>query len=145
MSSIRLEIKIEGNRIEVWNTFFAEAEKWWPSDGHTSPKTKLFLIEEKLGGKMYEDFGNNEGLIWADVIGLDKPSKVILRGQLSPEFGGPAISFLQIEFKAEGTGTQMIVTDSYLGPNAEKNAAGVEQGWKSIFGESFKNYFESKK
>ena len=48
-----------------------ETTFWWSKEFYTSPKTKGFHMEAKLGGKMYEDWGNGAGVIWYEVFAID--------------------------------------------------------------------------
>ena len=47
---------------------------------------------------MYEDYGDQNGLLWGNVMVLDAPHNFELKGHLSPSFGGPAITFMKLSF-----------------------------------------------
>ena len=139
---VLLEIPIEAKIETVWNSLISDVNQWWRKDFYTSPKTKAFIIEPKVGGRMYEDYGNNEGLLWSNVIVLDAPNVIEFKGHLTPEFGGPAISFLRLSLKEENTSTILTVTDTVFGIVSEKTKSDLESGWKLLFEDSFKSYIE---
>jgi len=118
--TIHLETQINASPEIVWTALTAHTSEWWTKDFYTSPKTKSFHIQAHIGGMMYEDMGNGEGLVWATVIGVDKPNSLQMKGQLSPEFGGPAISFFKIDLQANEQGTLFKLSDTYMGAVDEK-------------------------
>jgi len=60
------------------------------------------VFEVKPGGRLYEDAGGGNGLVWYQVIALDAPNSISLAGFIAPPFGGPATSLLRIVFSAKG-------------------------------------------
>jgi hypothetical protein len=93
---------------------------------------------------MYEDYGNDEGLLWANVIALDSPNTIEFKGHLTPQFGGPAMSFLKLSLKADGNTTILTLSDTVLGQVSEKNKKELTAGWKMIYEDGFKRYVEQR-
>ena len=110
--NILLEIPINAKINHVWECLIKDINIWWRKDFYTSPKTKNFILEPKVGGRMYEDYGNDEGLLWADVIVIDSPNTIEFKGHLSPQFGGPAISFLKLSLKENEGSTVLTLSDT---------------------------------
>ncbi len=142
--NILLEIPIKAPINIVWDALIKDVGIWWRKDFYTSPKTKAFIVEPKVGGRMYEDYGNDEGLLWANVIILDSPNTIEFKGHLSPAFGGPAMSFLKLSLKEDGKGTVLTLSDSVFGEVSENTKKELTSGWKLLYEESFKAYVESK-
>lgn len=142
--NVLLEIPIKASLEQTWECLTNDIGIWWRKDFYTSPKTQKFILEQKPGGKMYEDYGNNEGLVWAEVIVLDSPNVLELKGHLSPQFGGPAISFIRLSLKEDGDTTVLTLSDTVIGNTSEKLKSDLTSGWKLLFEEGFKNYTENK-
>lgn len=140
---VRVETTIQAECHRVWHCLVNETTEWWKADFYTNPKTRDFRIEARIGGRAYEDFGNGEGLVWSEVIGVDSPKALHMKGLLSPDFGGPAISYTAIELKSDGKGTLFSLTDTYFGVITEDTLAQIESGWRMIYTEAFKHYVES--
>ena len=140
--SIHLEIPIKAKIEHVWKSLVDETGLWWRKDFYTSPKTKNFIIEAKVGGRMYEDYGNNEGLLWANVLILDSPNVLELKGHLTPEFGGPAMSFLRLTLNESDGITILTIAETMFGAVSEKTKQDQTDGWKLLFEETFKGYVE---
>ncbi len=143
-TKVAIEIAIKAPIEVVWQAVTSEANAWWRKDFYTSPKTKQFIIEKKLGGKMYEDYGNGEGLVWAEVIGINSPQSIEFKGNLSASFGGPAISFLKIELASNGEETKLTLTDDIFGKVGENVKTSMTKGWELLFGHGLKPYVENR-
>lgn len=139
---VSVELTINASRETVWKALTEETAKWWTKDFYTSSKTKRFVIEPKLGGLMYEDAGNNEGLVWAIVLGVNAPESILLKGHLAPSFGGPAVSFLEIKLETDGDSTIFKLTDSIFGSISEKLQAELTEGWEMVY-KGLKSYCEN--
>ncbi len=141
---INLEIPINAPQQKVWDCLLNDINLWWRKDFYTSPNTKEFIIEPKIGGKMYEDYGNGNGLLWAEIIILDAPRVVEFKGRLTPQFGGPAMSFIRIALEEKDGTTVLLLTDTVFGNVSEESKEQLTAGWKLLYEETFKSYVESK-
>lgn len=128
---------------QAWEAYASESQLWWPSDMYISPKTKQFVIEKRLGGMLYEDFGDGEGLVWGTIIGLDKPNTIHIKGILAKEFGGPATTIEKIHFKQESKGVEVSYSIDFVGVVNEKTKSSLAEGWQMILEKHFKPYCEN--
>ncbi|MDN5204554.1 helix-turn-helix domain-containing protein [Fulvivirgaceae bacterium BMA10] len=141
---INLEIPIKAPIQQVWECLIKDVGIWWRKDFYTSTKTVDFIIEPVVGGRMYEDYGNNEGLLWANVIIVDSPKVLELKGHLSPQFGGPAFSFLRLTLEENDSNTVLNLSDTVFGDVSENTKKDLTSGWQLLFEDTFKEYAESK-
>ncbi|MBL8088235.1 MAG: SRPBCC domain-containing protein [Chthonomonas sp.] len=116
----------------AWQAFMFELSAWWPRDAFSSDETLEMVLEPCLGGKLYEDSGNAQGTLWYSVISISEPTRVELRGDVSPRFGGPAQLMLTLEFLADPKGCKLKVTDAGVG--AARSESEFKEGWDLIFG-----------
>lgn len=142
ITNLNLEIPIEADIHSVWEALTEQTGEWWPKGFYTSNETKNFILEAKLGGLMYEDAGKEEGIVWAIVISINSPLKIQLKGHLSPQFGGPAISFVSIELEEKNDNTLLKLEDSVFGYISADLKNTLTNNWRSIFGEGLKNHLE---
>src|SRR3954463_1033130 len=109
----RLSLEIAKPPGAVWKAFTRDIQHWWPKDFYVTESPKRIVFEVKPGGRLYEDSGKGNGLVWYHVIALDAPNSITLSGFIAPPFGGPATSLLNVSFSAKGkSATVMEVTDS---------------------------------
>ena len=144
MGSFQVEITVQQDIAHTWEYFFNQISNWWPKTFFTSERTLRFQIETYIGGKMFEDFGEGDGLIWGHVIGVDYLHTVDVRGSLTKTFGGPAISFGKFELTAENGSTCISYSCDFIGSIEEKTVQSIEQGWQNLLEEHFKPYCQSR-
>ena len=142
-TTVFIEMKLNAGKLRTWTALTQEISGWWKRDFKNKSKTIDFVLESKLGGLMYENAGDNQGLVWASVIGLDAPNSLQLKGHLSPEHGGPAISFTKIELEEkDADSTVLKLSDTVFGSITQALQSELSEGWKSIFEQGLKPYLE---
>jgi hypothetical protein len=92
---------------------------------------------------MYEDYGDDNGLLWANVMVLDAPNKLELKGHLSPIFGGPAMTFMKLTLEESEGVTILTLTNTTFGNVSESTKEQLTSGWKMLYENTFKKYVES--
>ena len=139
-ASWELEIPIAAAIARVWSALTCESEKWWPADFVTSERTLRFVIEAKPGGRVFEDFGNDEGLLWYSVVGVHAEKELQLAGHLLPPFGGPAVTALKISLRTQGDGTLLTIRDDRFGILGGEPPT---EGWRQVFDGGLRVYVEA--
>jgi uncharacterized protein YndB with AHSA1/START domain len=138
---VKIELTMHAPQERVWSALINEANQWWPQSFYTSEKTKRFTLEPRLGGRMFEDCGKGEGLVWYTVNGIESPNYLSLVGYMGPPFGGPSTSILRIGLTAAGKDeTKLEIIDSLFG---QVEGCETESGWRTIFGEHFRAHVEA--
>ncbi len=144
ITRVEFETPINAAPDRVWFCLTRETSNWWPKSFYTSERTQRFVIMAKLGGLVGEDFGRGGGVIWYSVIGVCAPTSLTLLGHLTPTFGGPSMSTLEITLEPQGNGTLFKVVDAVMGAGSEGFEENLLNGWKTIFGENLKKWVESR-
>lgn len=140
LTQVELEIIIQAPRERVWQALLTETTFWWPKDFATSEQTKGFHLEAKLGGRLYEDYGDGAGAIWYEIFAFNPPQSLDLRGYLAVPYG-PALSLLHLELTPSGKQTVLRLSDSTMG-TAKDDAKTKADGWKQVFEGGLKRYVE---
>jgi hypothetical protein len=139
---VNVDVNIKASLDRVWKALIEETSAWWPRDFYTSTATKGFLIEPRLGGRVYEDWGNEAGLLWFTVIGINPPNALTLLGYLTPGFGGPAMTMLELSLNSLGETVALHVTETVSGRAEAKMEATLRDGWITIFDHGLRAYVE---
>jgi uncharacterized protein YndB with AHSA1/START domain len=140
----RLTLEIAKPQAAVWKAFTGDIHSWWPKDFYATESPQRMVFEVKPGGKLYEDSGKGNGLVWYHVIAVNAPNSITMSGFIAPPFGGPATSLLNVSFSAKGKSvTAMEVTDATFGCLGDTSA--TAEGWRLIFGKGFKAWVEGRK
>lgn len=141
---VELEIRIEAPPERVWRALVEETGRWWPRDFYAGPG-ESFVLEPRLGGRMYEDWGNGAGATWYTVTEIQPAKSLGLSGTMPAAFGGPALSLLRLVLRPEGPNgkaTVLELTDSEFRLATESARASLDEGWRLLFEQAFKRYVE---
>ena len=131
---IEISVEVPLNVAHAWEYFFNQVNSWWPKSFFTSTKTKRFHIEDFVDGKIYEDFGEGDGLIWGHVNG----------GEYK-KVGGPAITFEKFTFIKNSSGTSLTYSLDMIGNADSSTIHSLEEGWTEILKKHYYMYCLEKK
>lgn len=140
---VKLTYRIEAPLERVWKVITEETGSWWDSQFVALVGSPGAKIEPHLGGRLYEEAGDGRGLEWARVIAIDPPRSIDFQGLMTPAFGGPTLTTVQLALAEVDGGTEMTMTEGLLGRITDAGLAQMEQGWNFLFGQKLKNYAES--
>jgi DNA-binding transcriptional ArsR family regulator/uncharacterized protein YndB with AHSA1/START domain len=141
VEQVELEIAIAAPVERVWKALIDQTTFWWPKDFYTSPRAKGFHIEARLGGRMYEDWGDGAGVVWYQVFGFNPPHSIDLQGCMAVPYG-PAHTLLHLELAGSNTGTILKLSDSTIGLPKGDGTSKLD-GWKQLFEDGLKTYVET--
>ncbi len=145
VAQVELEVWLAAAPEGVWTALTKEAGKWWPREFYVGANPRGFHIEPVLGGRMYEDWGDGAGLMWAQVIGIDPLRSIDLIGHLTAAFGGPATTQFRIALSAKGKGTVLSVSDTIFGNLADDKCERTREGWAILFDQALRKHVEKSK
>lgn len=145
VEQVEVEIEIAANPERVWKALVEDTNFWWPKDFYTSPRVKGFYIEPRLGGRVFEDWGDGAGVIWFQVFAVNPLHSIDLEGCMAVPYG-PAHTLLHLELEARGAVTVLKVSDSTIGLRHDCSDGGGTKadGWRQVFEGGLKKYIESK-
>ena len=141
---VAVDVPIAAGRARVWKALTKEMGKWWRRDFFVNSEAKSFTMEPRVGGRVFEDWGEGAGVLWFTVVALDPGKSLDLVGYLTPAFGGPATSMVRfvIDDDPDGHGVVVRVTDSTIGKESPGCEASKQDGWKQLVGEGLRPYLE---
>ena len=141
LERVELEIEIAAEPATVWRALTTETTFWWPRAFYTGP-AKGFHMEPRIGGKVFEDWGDGAGVVWYEIFALNPGVSLDLHGQMAVPYG-PAVTLLHLELVAEGGGTRLKVSDSTIGVTGDPKEK--LSGWEQVFRDGLKRYVESER
>jgi DNA-binding transcriptional ArsR family regulator/uncharacterized protein YndB with AHSA1/START domain len=142
IARVALDVSIGAPPERVWKALVEETSAWWPRDFYAIPESRRFVIEPRVGGRMYEESASGAGCLWATVIVLEPGRILELQGYLTPAFGGPAVTIYRLELVPDGRNTLFKVSDSVFGAVSGRTAASLESGWRSLFDGGLRRHAE---
>ena len=138
-----VEVLIEAPIERVWRAMVVDTNEWWHREFFIGPDPKALLIEPRLGGRMYEDWGDGEGMIWGHVNMVRSPELLQIVGDCSKDFGGPSRHIMTWNLEQDGGTTRLRLEHSIHGHVTAQVEENTSAGWKRLFGECFKRYVET--
>jgi uncharacterized protein YndB with AHSA1/START domain len=141
----QLQITIHATPAKVWKAMTKDVSKWWPSHYHSSEETKTFVMEPKVGGRIYEDEGDGAGAEWGRIIVFQPDQKLVWTGDHFGSFGNNWGRFyLTLQLVKNHQGTTIEIEDSGYGMLDPGTPASLKAGWQELYGQHLKQYVEKK-
>jgi len=136
-ATFSIEHQFNASPPRLWRALTVEINDWWPRDLLYYSNNSDLNIEVEVGGKLMERSGQNDGFLWAQVIGYQIDRQLLLKGQLIPQLGGPAISFLQFECSKKAKGLSILAFSCTLfGEFDNKSIQTQQQNWERLIKKS---------
>ncbi len=142
---IQQEIEIDAPAAKVWSSLTADIAAWWPKDFYVGQAPRRFVVEPRVGGRVYEDWGDDQGVLWATVLVFQEGELLQWAGDLSADFGGPARSITSFKLVSEGDKTRVMFRDCPYGALSENAAKNLESGWSWLLQDCLRPFVESGK
>ena len=139
---IVVEEVVRAPRARVWRALTRELGRWWPAGFLSMEGSRRMVLEPRLGGRMYEDAGRGQGLVWYTVAGILQGRRLVLAGDIGADLGGPARTLATFTLEDAGGGTRVILKDVLVGRVDRKNARAIEGGWKTLLGKGLRPWAE---
>jgi uncharacterized protein YndB with AHSA1/START domain len=140
---VHLAFVFNAQRGKVWEALTRDISNWWPVNFCADPeRTKRFRMELKLGGRLWEDWGEGNGWVWWTIYKLDTANHMFAGvGYQATSAAMTAVEF-RLEGEGEGEKTTLRLSERLCGAlEGEDIVAGQTAGWTTLF-ESFKRYVE---
>ncbi|MEM8931848.1 MAG: metalloregulator ArsR/SmtB family transcription factor, partial [Acidobacteriota bacterium] len=140
---IQQEIRIAATPDRVWSSLTDNVAAWWPNDFYIGPAPRGFVVEARVGGRVYEDWGDDQGGLWATITVCEHGRVLQWVGDLAPDFGGPARSITTFTLVAEGDETVVRFRDASFGALSESAQSSLDSGWRFLLADCLKPYVET--
>ncbi len=130
VADVVVEVEIEASPQVVWKALTADIGRWWPESfycgGGSAPGR--MLLEESPGGRLWEDHGAGDGLLWGVVVNRRRFELLELCGS----GWGPVTALMRFAFEATPRGTRLRFTEAAFGRLDEAGLECKEQGWRFL-------------
>lgn len=108
-----------------------------------SRNARDFTLEATLGGRLYEDWGEGQGVVWATVVGLEEGRLLELAGSMGIEGARAVHGIVHIELVASrGSKTTLSLSHHIMGEVTVDDQQDYENGWQDLLNR-LRRYVES--
>lgn len=140
-ATFSIEQELTTSLSRLWQVLTAEVNDWWPRDLRYYSNNSDLNFELEVGGKLLERSSPEDGFLWASVIGFEKEKQLLLKGQLIPQLGGPAISFIQFELRKQSKIVSILAFSCTLfGEFDNKSIKAQQQNWERLIKKSLTDH-----
>jgi DNA-binding transcriptional ArsR family regulator len=119
---LAFELRIEASAERTFNVMTQQSLEWFPHV-YGGDKVRRVVLEPRVGGQHYEDWGDGSGHLYGQVIVYDPPVRWATRGRVYPG----TILDTSYELTEETGGVRVRVTKLAVGPMTEEEAAGIAE------------------
>jgi DNA-binding transcriptional ArsR family regulator len=116
------ELRIQASAQRTFEVMTQQVLDWFP---HTygGDRVRRVVLEPRVGGQHYEDWGEDRGHLYGQVTVFDPPRRWATRGRLSPG----TILDTEYELTEEPGAVRVRVTKVAVGPITEEEAKGITE------------------
>lgn len=142
---VQHELRIKATPERVWQALTAEIAAWWPAKFYVGAAPIRFTLEPRVGGRVYEDWGDGEGALWSTVTSVRVGEHLQWVGDIPAEFGGPARSITSFTLEPGKSGTLLKFRDTMFGEISAEMQQNMASGWKFLLADCFQPFVEERK
>jgi uncharacterized protein YndB with AHSA1/START domain len=117
---LETELRFHATPQRVFEALTSRVREWFPHS-YGDDRTQAIVIEPRVGGTHYEDWGEGAGHLYGHVTVWDPPRRLALRGRIMPG----SILDTEYELAPDGGDTILQVSKVAVGPMTDEEAAGV--------------------
>lgn len=140
---IEQEVTIAAPRARVFDALTRDVGQWWAF--RMSREGSALVLEPRVGGRFFEDFGDDQGALWGTVTYIKRPEILRLTGSLGM-IKDPIIGVYTYELaEAKDGATLLKLTHRVAGEPAPDAAESYRGGWGKLLGRFLKAYVEEGK
>lgn len=137
---IESELRFDASPERVFAALTEESLEWFPHS-YGEERTRAVVVEPRVGGAHYEDWGGGKGYLYGLVTVFDPPAMLATRGRLTPG----TIVDSEYSITPSGGGAVLRLTRVAVGPMTGEEAAGFEKfGDIAHFEEALRDVVESR-
>jgi DNA-binding transcriptional ArsR family regulator/uncharacterized protein YndB with AHSA1/START domain len=136
---IENELRFRAAPQRVFDVLVKRSRDWFPAT-YGEERVVDIVLEPRVGGAFYEDWGEGRGHLYGTVTEYDPPSRLATRGRLAPG----TILDTEYELRADGEDTVLRVSKVCVGPISEEEAAGIQRfGDMNNFADALRRVIEA--
>lgn len=128
---IKQDVDIQAPRQRVFQALVEETSAWWGSPYlRDEAAAQAMIIEPRLGGRMYEVWGEHEGAEWARVTAFRLHELLELEGRMA--LAGAVTGVVSFRLETRGEATRLHFTHHALGEMSPQVEQNYLKGWRDL-------------
>lgn len=137
---IEQEVTIDAPAARVYDALTGEVAAWWGLPHMYAEDARDIILEPRVGGRFYEDWGNGEGALYATVTIARRPERLRLSGSMGMR--GAVAGVIEVTLTPKGGATVLRMSHRAVGEVTGETESGYRDGWRTLLTERLKAYVE---
>lgn len=144
-----IEVPINATPERVWRAMVEQIDQWWLPSFRMAPGSRSIALEPRVGGRWYEAAGkggtggDDAGILWGNVVAIDPPNSLTLRGEVAPPWGACVFMLvLEVVPAASGKGCTLKAIHMEIGDVSESAQQAMGDGWAALLRDGLKKFCE---
>jgi uncharacterized protein YndB with AHSA1/START domain len=131
LAAIQKTITVDAQLETAFATFTKRMGDWWPGEPHTVFEDRVaIVVDERIGGRVYERAADGREADWADVIAWEPPRRLVLRWRVNPQRGPTEV---EVRFTPDGDRTRVDLEHrGWEDVGDAEGRARYDGGWNSV-------------
>lgn len=139
---IEQEVTIQASPERLFDALVGEISEWWQAPYFHNEEAVGLKLEPVLNGRLYEDWGDGEGLLLATVAAIKRPSEVRLTGTMG--MPGPVNGVILFELEEKEDATLLKLCHHAIGRHInEETRENYKMGWEALLGTNLRQHLEA--
>lgn len=105
-----------------------------------APPAREIILEPRVGGRFFEDWGGGEGALYATVTIARRPERLRMNGSMG--MGGAVAGVIDLTLTPRAGATVLRLSHRAVGEVTEETESGYRDGWRALMTERLKAYVE---
>ena len=117
----------------VWSSLVDGIDDWWGEPYVSSPERTQLTLDARVGGLLFEDWGDGNGTAWATVSTVRRPHRLELNGTFM--MPGALHGHVAIDIDADTAdpaSSRISLTHRAIGDIADETIASWDDGWHEL-------------
>ena len=114
------EIRFQASAERVFEALTTRTQEWFPAT-YGGDRVRSIVLEPRVGGAMFEDWGDGKGHLYGQITSWDPPRGYSSRGMIGPA----TILDTRYEIEPDGAGSVLRCSKVAAGPMSADEAKGV--------------------
>jgi DNA-binding transcriptional ArsR family regulator len=135
---VEQEVQIEAKAERVFEALTERIGAWWGPP--YCIEGGAVILEAKLGGRLYEDWGDGQGALWGAVTQIKHNANLEITGSIG--MSGAVFGVALFSLESKGKATILKFSHRAMGEVSETQKKNYALGWQDLLGTRLKNLVE---
>jgi len=137
---IEQQVAIDAPPARVFEALTKRLSAWWGAPYLIGVGARDLIVEPRLGGRVYEDWGGGAGALWATVTSIRKNEHIEWTGRIG--MGGAVIGVVMYRLEPSENGTVLRLSHRAAGDLAPETERNYSRGWQDLLGTRLRAFLE---